>query len=105
MAKDISLGVLVTPGLGKTQPFDAEAYLNASRGGFTDAEIKAGFDLVKPANHWKDPIDAIIDQDQQEIVAVAIAWFTACEAAFTKADNSTKVRVTAPGYFNGPAGP
>jgi hypothetical protein len=86
-------------------PFDAAKFLEEGRGGFTDDQIKAAFDLVADPDHWKNPIDAIIDRGQQEVVAVAISWYTATPAEFEETDDPDKVRVIAEGYFNGPAGP
>ena len=105
-----SLGIAITLNADGTATVDpaaanAAAYLNDARGGFSDDEIKAAFDLVKNADHWKNPIDAVIDRSSQDVVAVAIAWYTATPAEFEDTDEPDKVRVTAVGYFDGPAGP
>lgn len=109
MAEQIRmLGVKVDPtaAIDPNRPaFDTDKFLADARGGFTGEEIKACFDLVKNDEHWKNPIDKIIDRSQQELVAVAISWYTATPAEFEATDNPDKVRVTAVGYFCGPAGP
>jgi hypothetical protein len=64
----------------------------------TDAEMKAAFDLVKDREHWKNPIDANIEKNDQEAVEVAISWYVYGGAEFETLP-SGKVRVTAPGYW------
>lgn len=87
------------PGLNKDE---LEAFLEEGRGGFTGEEISDAFDLVKDAEHWKNPIDAIIPAGKQAVVERAIPWYTGTEAAFEECDRAGYLRVTAPGYFAGP---
>lgn len=71
---------------------------------FSVAEMEAAFDLVKPAEHWKAPIDAVIPAEKRAVVAEAVAYYTATEAEFAPAGFG-ELRVTAAGYWAGPAGP
>lgn len=57
------------------------------------------FELVKPKDSWKGPIDAIIPVEKKEIVAVAIRHFTGGGVRFFAVPEEGKVRVTAPGYW------
>ncbi|MBS7671297.1 hypothetical protein [Croceicoccus gelatinilyticus] len=81
---------------------DIEEHLARARGPFTIEEIEAGFDAVKNAEHWKGPIDAIIDEDQKDLIGRAIPWFTGTPAEFFQTDQAGKLRVVAAGYWNGP---
>jgi len=67
--------------------------------GFTKNELMDAFDLVRPKGHWKDPIDAIIPEDKQEVVDSAISFFTGGGADYCKVTQLGQIRVTAPGYF------
>lgn len=71
---------------------------------FSEAEMKAAWELVAPAEHWKAPINAVIPAEKRAVVAEAIAFYTACEAVFAEEEEG-KLRVTAAGYWSGPAGP
>lgn len=87
------------PSMNEEQIMD---FLEAARGGYTGEELNAAFDMVKDAGHWKNPIDAVIPRDQQDVVDKAIAWFTGTEASFYGHDDPEKLIVRAPGYFAGP---
>lgn len=79
-----------------------EAHLANARGPFTADELADGFDTVKNAEHWKGAIDAIIDEDQKDLIGRAIPWFTGTPAEFFQTDQAGKLRVVAAGYWNGP---
>jgi hypothetical protein len=70
---------------------------------FSEAEMEAAFALVSPAEHWKAPIAAEIPVEMREVVAEAIAYYTASEAVFAEAGPG-RLHVTAAGYWAGPAG-
>jgi hypothetical protein len=79
---------------------------SAIHDGYTKAELEAAFKKVQNAEHWKNPIDAFIQIDEVNITAKAIQFFTATTAQFfrvTTAGGKLKMRVTAPGYYAGPA--
>jgi hypothetical protein len=67
--------------------------------GFTKNELMDAFDLVKPKANWKEPIDAIITEDKQEVVDSAIAFFTGGGADYCHVKSVGQMRVTAPGYY------
>lgn len=67
--------------------------------GFTKNELMDAFDLVKPQGNWKEPIDAIIPEEKQEIVDSAIGFFTGGGADYCRVTQLGQLRVTAPGYF------
>jgi hypothetical protein len=71
---------------------------------YSVAEMEAAWELVAPAEHWKAPIAAEIPAEKAAVVAEAIAFYTATEAHFEPA-GAGKLRVTAAGYWAGPAGP
>jgi len=71
---------------------------------YSGEQLSIAFDSVKNKDHWKNPIDAIINVTDMDIVSEAIIYFTATEAEFGKPKDG-KVRVRAIGYYMGPAGP
>ena len=82
---------------------EIDAFLEEGRGGYTMDQLERAFDSVKDQEHWKNPIDAIVDADQRNVISRAIPWYTGTEAEFTAVEGDTsKLRVTAPGYFAGP---
>ena len=73
--------------------------------------LSALFDKVRPASHWKDPIDAVVPLTTDELAALpyAIEFFTATKATITPSTRSDSralyyYHVYADGYRNGPAG-
>jgi hypothetical protein len=84
------------------------AAMNAKR-----AHLKVAFDIVCDARDWKAPISisaAIGLWDRlcaqlgvtTEDVVESIGFFTATQATVVRANG--EIRITAPGYRNGPAG-
>lgn len=74
-------------------------------GGYTHEELGIAFKRVENTQHWKGPIDALIDEpDDREVAKIlfAIEFFTATEGRATRTPSGF-VLITAPGYWNGPA--
>ena len=71
-------------------------------GRFSQDDLVYGFDLVKNPEHWKGEIDRVIRAADRDVVAAAVEHFTATEAAFQELPGG-RLRVTAPGYWAGPA--
>lgn len=93
---------LESTGPGATRA-EIDAYLAASLGGFTHEQIREAFGMVQDEDHWKNPIDAIVDRDQVDLLARAIPYMTGTPASFDDAGcEPGTTRVTAPGYFAGP---
>ena len=67
-------------------------------------KLEDAFELVKNEDHWKGPIDAIIDVDDTEIVRQAIGFFAYGCAKFYATADPQRVRVVAPGYWGYEAG-
>jgi hypothetical protein len=65
---------------------------------YTQDELHAAFTKVQNKVHWKNPINAVIDENEQEVTNAAIVHFAYGEATFTSAGPG-KLRVTAPGYY------
>jgi len=73
-------------------------------GRFTQEELEAAFARVKPATHWKDRIDATIEEDDAveiEKILAAIEHFTGTEGMVRDLGGAWS-RITAPGYWAGP---
>jgi hypothetical protein len=75
-----------------------------------EAKMKRAFELVQPATHWKDPINAYVKVEDMERAGVeitdirdAVEFYTATEATFAR--NGAGYTVKAAGYYAGPAGP
>ncbi len=71
---------------------------------YSEAEMEAAWELVAPAEHWKAPISAVIPAEKKYVVEEAIAFYTATESHFEEAGPGL-LKVTAAGYWAGPAGP
>lgn len=67
--------------------------------GFTKKELMKAFDLVVDAEHWKNPIDAVIDANKREVVDTAITFFAGSVAHFSHIDEDN-LRVQARGYYS-----
>jgi len=67
--------------------------------GFTKKELSEAFDLVvSDSEHWKNPIDAVIDANKREVVDSAIKFFAGSTAHFSYV-NEDELRVQAAGYY------
>lgn len=69
--------------------------------GFTRAELFEAFERIKPADNWKNPIEAFLNGplSDHEIQAIdaAIGFYCGGGARFQVL--GTKLRVWAPGYY------
>lgn len=70
---------------------------------FTVDQLKTAFERVQNRDHWKGPIDCIIPSSDIIITAAAIEFYTATKADIAQVDGTKSVRITAPGYWAGPA--
>lgn len=61
------------------------------------SELTAAFNLVADKANWKNPVDALIDPAQREIVSDAVVHFTGSVPTFSPAGD--KLRVKADGYY------
>ena len=62
-------------------------------------EKEDAFQAVQNKDHWKGPIDAVIDADKRKITTEAISFFAGGKGIkFTDAGDG-RLRVTAPGYW------
>jgi len=69
----------------------------------TSEQLKYVFKNVCDENDWKEPIIAIIDKNDWEIVRKAIVFMTATLPVIT-AETAIKYSIYAEGYRLGPAG-
>ena len=74
--------------------------------GHTKGQLSAAFDaLIEEDAHWKDPIGAVIAEDDYGSDAEAVKFFTATKLEITGRQHSRRlVMVKAKGYRAGPAG-
>jgi len=87
---------------GATQE-EIDAWLEEGKGGFTVEQLQEAFRSVQDKEHWKNPIDAVVDRDQTAVLDKAIPFMTGTPAEFEDVEGQPgKVRVTADGYFLGP---
>lgn len=77
-------------------------YLKDAAGGYTQDQLSDAFNAVRNAEHWKNPVDAVIPRDMMDVVGRAVPWFTGTEASFSDTLKPEEVRVTAMGYWAGP---
>jgi len=74
--------------------------------GYTREALDAAWELIAPAGHWKDPIDKLVDARENFAPIVhSIGFYTGTMAKVGPADEVEPGmrRVTAPGYWAGPA--
>lgn len=92
---EVSIGLICpqTPGAVFAAP-------DAVFAGYTREQLEAAYALVKPAGHWKNPIDATIeaDGDVRAAVHAAVAFFTGSDT-MVEPQPDGRVRFTAPGYY------
>jgi hypothetical protein len=62
------------------------------------ARLCRAFDLVKDRDHWKNPVDAVIDSEHRADVEEAIMHFTGSVPSFEAAGDGL-LRVRADGYY------
>jgi hypothetical protein len=65
----------------------------------TRGELRAAFDLVADPTDWKNPINAVVDPDEQTKVMIyeAVRFFTGCTPKFTRL-SANRYRVTTSGF-------
>lgn len=75
---------------------DPKIPVNGER--FSQFEMKCAFELIEDKKHWKNPIDATIDESDFELCDYACIFFTGgCLEVVENKDG--KLRVQSPGYF------
>lgn len=74
-----------------------------AQGGYTAKELSDAFDAVKDADHWKNPIDAIVERSMWDVLSYSIPYYTGTPADYDDVEGRPEmIRVFAPGYFAGP---
>jgi len=75
---------------------------------YTQEELQAAFTKVQDKEHWKNPINAVVDASENlHLIREAVIHFTATVPTFDilkVTEEGTKVAVRAIGYQAGPAG-
>jgi len=66
---------------------------------FNYAQLEAAFSAVANKENWKYAIDAEIEASEKEVTREAVIHFAGCVPAFAEIAGTTKVRVTAVGYY------
>ena len=67
-------------------------------GEYTQADLKFAFTKVQNKEHWKNPIDAIIKMEEQDITERAIIFYTGSIPSFAPKAGGM-LRVIADGYY------
>ena len=68
---------------------------------YTREELDKAFSKVQNKINWKHPVNAIIDEGEQELVTQAVVFFCGCVPTFTpifSEPNKPKLWVRAVGY-------
>lgn len=82
---------LVRPTLEAPKPHDMY-------GGYTTDQLKAAWELVKPAGNWKGPIDAIVPGDADTgAIDAACSFYAGSPVDIVKTERG--YRVTGAGYY------
>lgn len=70
------------------------------QGNYSQRQMNAAFELVKPKPHWKSRIDATIPADKIDGVTEAVIYFTGSVPDMIPiGKNGNKIRVRAAGYW------
>lgn len=64
---------------------------------YSQKQLSVAFDKVKDQQHWKNPINALIDPGDRDIVYEAIIHFTGSIPSIVK--SGKQLRVRAHGYY------
>jgi len=69
-------------------------------GGYTRAQLKAAFDIVKNRENWKYPIDTDIPSDSDfDMIEAAVIFFTGSVPFTADSDQDGMTRIMAAGYY------
>ena len=68
------------------------------------ARMSAAFDAISDPADWRNPIDAVVENDVVELTVEAVIFYTACVPQVDPVDDDHS-RIQAVGYRAGPAGP
>lgn len=74
------------------------------RSKYSKEEMSAAFDKVEDKDHWKNPILATIHEDDLEVTAQAVKFYTATSLEVVERKPDGMILVGAIGYRQGPAG-
>jgi hypothetical protein len=70
---------------------------------FPREQLEHAFKNVQDKKHWKNPINSCVRSEDVEITMEAIAFFTATEATLGENLGNGWYKISAPGYYLGPA--
>ena len=70
---------------------------------FTHEEMARAFENVQDKENWKNPINSCVRAEDVEVTKEAIVYFTATEATLGENLGNGWYKITAPGYYMGPA--
>jgi len=65
---------------------------------YTQEQLHTAFSKVQNTEHWKNPIDALIDASDKDVTTEAIIHFTGSIPHYTKS-RVNELRVQADGYY------
>lgn len=66
---------------------------------YTIEQLQQAFTSVQNPVHWKNPIDATINKDDQALVHEAIVYFAGCNPKFEPIMGTELLTVKAVGYY------
>ena len=66
---------------------------------YTVEQLQQAFTSVQNSEHWKNPISATINKDDQALVHEAIVYFAGCNPQFEPIMGTELLTVKAVGYY------
>lgn len=66
---------------------------------YTIEQLQQAFTSVQNSEHWKNPISATINKDDQDLVHEAIVYFAGCNPQFEPIMGTELLTVKAVGYY------
>ena len=66
---------------------------------YTVEQLQQAFTSVQNSEHWKNPISATINKDDQDLVHEAIVYFAGCNPQFEPIMGTELLTVKAVGYY------
>jgi len=82
----------------RKQEREAAADKAEAPGTFTQEQLDAAFTSVQNAEHWKLPVDAVIQDSERDLVRAAIIHFTGSVPTFKRVSTGGLL-VRAAGYY------
>ena len=66
---------------------------------YSQEQLHEAFTKIQNKDNWKNPIDAVIDRKEEELITEAVVHFAGCVPTYEPIHGTTRYRVRAAGYY------